>query len=56
MTFAPPGIRYDRLARTPAHRWWRHAAALAAVLFGWLVLALMVYGVPAGLATVAGRP
>ena len=47
---APPGSPYHRLARTAAHRWWRPLAGTAAVIAGWVLLALLLFGVLAGAA------
>jgi membrane protease YdiL (CAAX protease family) len=51
-----PGTRYHRLARTAAHRWWRHLLTVLAVLVTWLVVAALLYGGVAVLAALAGRP
>jgi membrane protease YdiL (CAAX protease family) len=45
----PPGTAYHRLARTAAHRWWRHVLAVPAVITAWVILAGVLYGITAGL-------
>ncbi|MCT9932590.1 CPBP family glutamic-type intramembrane protease [Planotetraspora sp. A-T 1434] len=36
----PPGTRYDRLARTAAHRWWRPIVGSLAIVAGFIVVSL----------------
>ncbi|MEZ0073555.1 type II CAAX prenyl endopeptidase Rce1 family protein [Planotetraspora sp. GP83] len=38
----PPGARYDRLARTAVHRWWRPIVGSLAIVAGFVVVSLAV--------------
>ncbi|GAA4597276.1 CPBP family intramembrane metalloprotease [Planotetraspora phitsanulokensis] len=51
-----PGVRYDRLARTSVHRWWRPVAGTLAIVAAFLVVSIGL-GLAAGLLSiVAGLP
>ena len=50
----PPGTRYDHLARTPLHRWWRTVFGTLAVAFGYLATSVIVFLVAGTIAVLAG--
>ncbi|RZU54211.1 membrane protease YdiL (CAAX protease family) [Krasilnikovia cinnamomea] len=56
LTVAEPLSPYHRLARTPAHRWWRTVLGTLFIVVGTTVLALGGYAVVTSAAVVAGRP
>lgn len=53
---APPGTPYDRLARTPLHRWWRPLVGTLLVAAGFLVVGITVVLVGAFVGAVIGVP
>ncbi|MEU6413714.1 type II CAAX endopeptidase family protein [Microbispora sp. NPDC046933] len=52
----PPGTRYDRLARTPLHRWWRPILGTAAIIAVFLALSIAVGLVAFVVSLVTGVP
>ncbi|WP_157530220.1 type II CAAX endopeptidase family protein [Microtetraspora niveoalba] len=52
----PPGTRYDRLARTALHRWWRPIVGTLAIVVGYLVVSLVLGLVAALVSLLAGVP
>jgi membrane protease YdiL (CAAX protease family) len=53
---AAPGTRYDRLASTPAHRWWRPALGTLLVAGGYLLVSVVVLFGGFLIALMAGVP
>ncbi|MEV5411653.1 type II CAAX endopeptidase family protein [Thermopolyspora sp. NPDC052614] len=53
---APPGTTYDRLARTPLHRWWRPLVGTLLVAVGFVVIGVVVLLVGAIAAMIVGIP
>ncbi len=53
---APPGTPYHRLARTPAHRWWRTLLGTLFALLGGIAVVLLVYVAYVVAAELSGRP
>ncbi|GGO17439.1 CPBP family intramembrane glutamic endopeptidase [Microbispora bryophytorum] len=52
----PTGTRYDRLARTASHRWWRPILGTAAIIAVFLVLSIFVGLVAFVISLVTGVP
>ncbi|WP_328854965.1 CPBP family intramembrane metalloprotease [Microbispora hainanensis] len=52
----PPGTPYDRLARTPLHRWWRPIAGTVAIIAAFLALSIVVGLVAFVVSLVTGVP
>jgi membrane protease YdiL (CAAX protease family) len=50
----PDGARYDHLARTPAHRWWRPIVGTVLVLLLWVVGMMAVFGIGSALKRLPG--
>ncbi len=53
---APPGTTYDRLARTPLHRWWRPLVGTLLVAVGFVAVGAVVLLIGAIVARIAGIP
>jgi membrane protease YdiL (CAAX protease family) len=51
-----PSVQYHRLARTPAHRWWRPVLGTLFILAGGAIVALFSYLAVTTVALLAGRP
>ncbi|RCG18663.1 CPBP family intramembrane metalloprotease [Sphaerisporangium album] len=52
----PPGARYDHLARTPVHRWWRPLAGTAVIAVAFVGVSLVVLLAGVIVAGLAGVP
>lgn len=52
----PPGSRYDRMARTPLHRWWRPIVGTLVVAAAFVACAVGVFLVASIIAFAAGIP
>jgi membrane protease YdiL (CAAX protease family) len=56
VTAPPAGTRYDRLGRTPRHRWWRPPLALVTALAFWFFLTTVVMVAGAAVAGITDDP
>ncbi|GII56987.1 hypothetical protein Pth03_53760 [Planotetraspora thailandica] len=52
----PPGVRYDRLARTAAHRWWRPVLGTLAIVAAFLFISVALALFAGLLSLVMGLP
>ncbi|GAA3822978.1 hypothetical protein GCM10022226_49320 [Sphaerisporangium flaviroseum] len=52
----PPGTRYDHLARTPLHRWWRPLVGTVVVAVGFVAIGLFVIFIGMIAASIIGIP
>ncbi|MCW2876238.1 MAG: Abortive infection protein [Sphaerisporangium sp.] len=52
----PPGTRYDHLARTPLHRWWRPIVGTAVIAVAFVAIGLLVIFAGVVVATLLGIP